>query len=85
MIISAGEAEAQFARLLKSAADGEVITITDQGVAVARIVPAVEPTAEGRAKERRARRREELLAQFAEGFEGHGYADWTRDELYDRY
>ena len=85
MIISAGEAEAQFARLLKSAADGEVITITDQGVAIARIVPAVAATAEARAKEQRARRREELLAQFAKGFEGRGYADWTRDELYDRY
>jgi prevent-host-death family protein len=84
MIISADEADQQFSRLLKTAAGGEVITITDRGVAVARIVPAVERPAETDEDGRRARRREELLAWFTEGFEGRGFADWTRDELYER-
>ena len=84
IIISADEADQQLPRLLRSAVEGEEITITEQGVAIARIVPAIERAVEADVKERRARRREELLARFAEGFEGGTYADWTRDELYER-
>lgn len=84
IIISADEADQQLPRLLRSAVEGEEITITEQGVAIARIVPAIERAVEADEKERRVRRREELLARFAEGFEGGTYADWTRDELYER-
>jgi prevent-host-death family protein len=84
MIISADEADEQFSRLLKTVAGGEVVTITDRGVAVARIVPAVERPSDRDAGGRRARRREELLDWFTEGFEGRGFGDWTRDELYER-
>jgi prevent-host-death family protein len=84
MIISVDEADHQFSRLLKTAAGGEVITITERGVAVARIVPAVERPVAPEEAGRRGRRQQELLNRFAEGFEGQGFGDWTRDELYER-
>ena len=84
MIISAREANQQFSRLLETAANGEVVTITRRGVPVARLVPAVERPAETDEARERARRKEELLALFDAGFEGRAFLDWTRDELYDR-
>lgn len=81
MIISAREANQQFSRLLERAAGGDVVTITRRGVPVARLVPVVDAPAEA---DERVRRREELLARFEAGFEGQGFGDWTRDELYDR-
>ena len=84
MIISAREANQQFSRLLERAAGGDVVTITRRGVPVARLVPVVDAPAEADERRERARRREELLARFEAGFEGQGFGDWTRDELYDR-
>ena len=84
MIISAREANQQFSRLLERAASGDVVTITRRGVPVARLVPAVDMPGDTDETRERARRREASLARFEVGFEGKGFADWTRDELYDR-
>ncbi len=84
MIISAREANQQFSRLLERAASGDVVTITRRGVPVARLVPAVDMPGDTDETRERARRREAILARFEVGFEGKGFADWTRDELYDR-
>lgn len=81
LTISAREANQQFSRLLETAASGEVVTITRRGVPVAKLVPVVEKLPVDAERERR---REEILARFDQGYEGRGFADWTRDELYDR-
>jgi prevent-host-death family protein len=81
LTISAREANQQFSRLLETAAGGEVVTITRRGVPVAKLVPVVEKPS---VDLKRERRREEILARFDQGYEGHAFTEWTRDELYDR-
>jgi prevent-host-death family protein len=84
LTISAREANHQFSRILERAANGETVTITRRGVPVARMVPAVEKPSETDGDKDRLRRREEILAAFDKGFEGQSFADWTREELYER-
>lgn len=84
LTISAREANQQFSRILETAANGGVVTITRRGVPVARLVPAIEKPAESDADRVRQQRREEILARLDEGYEGRAFADWTRDELYER-
>lgn len=84
MIISAREANQQFSRLLETAANGETVTITRRGVPVAKLVPVVERPQETEAEQRRRARKQEILALFDKGFKGRAFADWTREELYDR-
>jgi prevent-host-death family protein len=84
LTISAREANHQFSRILETAANGETVTITRRGVPVVRMVPVVEEPSEADAEKDRLRREEEILAMFDEGFEGQGFADWTREELYER-
>ena len=84
LTISAREANHRFSRILETAASGETVTITRRGVPVARMVPVVEQPAEADAVKERLRRQEEILAAFDKGFVGQGFADWTREELYER-
>lgn len=84
LTISAREANQQFSRILETAANGEIVTITRRGVPVARLVPAVEKPMEPETDRQRRQRREAILARLQEGYEGRAFADWTRDELYER-
>jgi prevent-host-death family protein len=84
LTISAREANHQFSRILETAARGETVTITRRGVPVARMVPIEEKPAKSDEDGDRLRRQEEILAAFEKGFEGQGFADWTREELYER-
>ena len=72
LTISAREANQQFSRILETAANGQVVTITRRGVPVARLVPVVEKSSA--ADVERERRREEILARFERGLEGRACA-----------
>lgn len=81
--VSARDANQQFSSLLETAARGEQVTITRRGIPVARLVPITDSPLT-QAELEVVRRREEILARFDEGYEGGSFADWTREELYER-
>jgi prevent-host-death family protein len=76
--VGAREANQQFSRLLREAEEGEEITITRNGRAIARLIPARGP------KDEKARKRaiEEMVRLMERGLDmgGRGY---TRDEMHD--
>lgn len=75
--VTASEANQNFSRLLREAAAGETITITQRGKPVARIVP------EGDEAERAARR--EAMERWLREAEGRPTAvvgPWARGDLY---
>jgi len=77
--VSAADANRQFSEILGRAADGEIVTITRRGTAVAQLVPyrrAADDEAGGRAWER-------LLATLETGI-SLGGARFDRETLYDR-
>ena len=78
--VSARDANQQFSKILKAAAGGEEVTITQRGVPVARLVPV--PREDAAAAAERERRKEEALAFFEKGLEGGKAEKWTREELY---
>jgi prevent-host-death family protein len=79
--VSAREANQQFSKILRAAAGGEEVTITQRGVPVAKLVPLA--AADSRDSAERERRREEALEFFRKGLPGGKIVDWTRDELYE--
>jgi prevent-host-death family protein len=80
--VSAREANQQFSKILKAAAGGEEVTITQRGVPVARLVPVGAPVTDAEAE--RERRKAEALAWFRSGgLQGGVVADLTREELYE--
>ena len=76
--VGAREANQQFSRLLREAEEGEEITITRNGRAIARLIPARGP------KDEKARKQaiEEMVRLMEKGLDmgGRGY---TRDEMHD--
>ena len=75
--ISASEANRQFSAVLRTVTQGERITVTSRGKAVATIEPIRRAEA---ARAGAARRRPfERLAQVS----AVGSRHWTRDDLYD--
>ena len=82
--VSARDANQQFSKILKAAAGGEEVTITQRGVPVAKLVPVPREDAQAvaAAAAERERRKEEALAFFEKGLEGGKAEKWTREELY---
>jgi prevent-host-death family protein len=78
--VSARDANQQFSKILKAAAGGEEVTITQRGVPVAKLVPV--PRGDAAAAAERERRKAEALAFFEKGIEGGKAENWTREELY---
>jgi prevent-host-death family protein len=66
--VSAREANQQFSKILRAAAGGEEVTITQRGVPVAKLVPLA--AADSRDSAERERRREEALEFFRKGLPG---------------
>lgn len=79
--VSARDANQQFSKILKAAAGGEEVTITQRGVPVAKLVPV--PREDVAAAAERERRREQALEFFRKGLSGGKVVSWTRDELYE--
>lgn len=77
--ISASQANRQFSAVLRSVTQGERITVTSRGKAVATIEPVRRQGATARPSA--AKRR--LLERLA-GVSAIGSRDWARDDLYDR-
>ena len=78
--VSARDANQQFSKILKAAADGEEITITQRGVPVAKLVPV--PREDAAAAAERERRKAEALAFFEKGIDIGEPVPWTREELH---
>ena len=79
--VSARDANQQFSKILKAAAGGEEVTITQRGVPVAKLVPV--PREDAAAAADRERRKAEALAFFEKGLSGGKVVGWTREELYE--
>jgi prevent-host-death family protein len=78
--VSAREANQQFSKILRAAAEGEEVTITQRGVPVAKLVPV--PREDAAAAAERQRRKEEAIAFFKKGVDIGEPVPWTRDEIY---
>ena len=76
--VGAREANQQFSRLLREAEDGQEITITRNGRAVARLIPARGP------KDAKARKKalDEMLRLMEKGLDLGGRR-FTRDEMHE--
>jgi len=76
--VGAREANQQFSRLLREAEEGQEITITRNGRAVARLSPARGP------KDSKARKKalDEMVQLMEKGLD-LGNRRWTRDEMHD--
>lgn len=75
--LSAAEANRQFSRLLRSAAEGHETVILSRGRPVARVVPAA-------ASHKQQRRAQKTLLQRLKSQASVGTRNWQRDDLYDR-
>lgn len=75
--VTASEANRQFSAVLRSVTQGERVTVTSRGKAVATIEPVRRQA--GAARPSAAKRR--LLERLA-AVSAIGSRDWTRDELY---
>lgn len=82
--VSARDANQQFSKILKAAAAGEEVTITQRGVPVAKLVPVPREDAEAAAAAaaEHERRKAEALAFFEKGIDIGEPVSWTREELY---
>jgi len=76
-VVTAGEANRQFSRILQRVRDGRSVVVTSHGRPVARIVPA-----EGETATRRAAR-DALLARL-EAQPAVPADRWSREDLYAR-
>ncbi len=82
--VGAREANRSFSKILKEAENGETVTITRNGKAVARLVPtAIPPKSASLPKKERDKARKKFLALLEKGFDlgGKGF---TRDEMHER-
>lgn len=77
-IVGAREANQQFSRLLREAEEGQEITITRNGRAVARLIPARGP------RDAKARKRalDQMMKLMDKGLD-FGGRRYTRDEMHD--
>ena len=76
-IVSAGDANRQFSRVLREVAQGEVFTVLSRGKPVATISPARSDD------DQRQGARRNLLERLRRK-EAIGARGWTREELYER-